>query len=97
MKYDTLSQGTTDLKKKGYDLDFNLKGETIFCPQTKAHYQPAEFEIIEAHRFEGITNPADNMVLYAIESHDGKKGLLVDGYGAYAEGISEELERKFKH
>ena len=43
-----------------------------------------ELKIVQIHRFEGISNPDDSSILYAIESQDGFKGLLVDAYGVYA-------------
>ena len=50
----------------------------------------------EVHRFEGMTNPDDSSVLYAIASTGGLKGLLVDAYGAYAESVSQEMIRKLQ-
>ena len=41
--------------------------------------------ITAVYRFEGMSDPDDNVVLYAIESNTGVKGLLVDAYGAYAD------------
>jgi hypothetical protein len=36
-------------------------------------------------RFEGASDPADNTILYVIETNDGIKGTLVDAYGSYAD------------
>ena len=33
-------------------------------------------------RFEGMTNPEDQMALFAIVAHDGLKGTLVMSYSA---------------
>jgi hypothetical protein len=33
------------------------------------------------YRFEGESNPSDSSIVYALESSDGEKGTLVDGYG----------------
>jgi hypothetical protein len=40
---------------------------------------------VKHYRFEGISNPDDNEILYAIETDDGVKGTLVDAYGMYAD------------
>jgi hypothetical protein len=40
--------------------------------------------IVEHHRFEGMSDPDDSSVVYALEASNGLKGLLVDAYGAYA-------------
>lgn len=92
--YTTLVEGINDLKKKGYDMDFNLRETYIECASTKQQLSPSEFEITEVHRFEGMTNPSDQTILYAIESKHGLKGVLINAYGVYADPISQELVAK---
>ena len=41
--------------------------------------------IIDFFRFEGQSDPADNAIMYVVETTDGSKGTLVDAYGAYAD------------
>lgn len=92
--YDTLSEALNDLKKRGYSNDFNLKPHCIECVAYKLELHPEQFEVKEIYRFEGMSNPDDNSILYAIESSDGLKGVLVDAYGVYADALSEEMIRK---
>lgn len=92
--YDTLSEAVNGLKKRGYNLDFNLEENCLVCHGDK--YDIRDFEITEFHRFEGNTDPSDEAVVYAIESNDGKKGMLVSGYGISAEGISAEMAKKLR-
>lgn len=90
--YDTVSEAVNGLKERGYELDFNLSGNCIICHADK--FDINDFEIVEVHRFEGNTDPSDEAVVYAIESTDGKKGMLVSGYGISAEGMSAEMAKK---
>lgn len=90
--YDTLSEAVSGLRQRGYDLDFNLEENCLVCHGDR--FDITRFEITEFHRFEGDTDPSDEAVLYAIESLDGKKGILVSGYGISAEGMSAEMARK---
>jgi hypothetical protein len=90
--YDTVSEALNGLKNRGYNLDFNLQENCLIC--NGAAYTINDFEIVEIHRFEGNTDPADEAVVYAIESNTGVKGVLVSGYGVSAEGMSAELARK---
>lgn len=95
--YDTVTAALTDLVNRGYNLDFNLTSEALECKSINLQLMPEEFEIEEVYRFEGITDPADSSVVYAISSNLGNlKGVLVDGYGVYAENISPELLNKLK-
>jgi len=90
--YDTVAEAVNGLKQRGYTIDFNLEAECISCTSSKL--KPAEFEITEVYRFEGNSDPADEAVVYAIESRDGRKGVLVNGYGVSADEIGEEMVEK---
>ncbi len=92
--YETLSQAISGLQGLGYTSDFNLRREWIECQSPSRRLMPDDFHVDEVHRFEGMTNPDDSSVLYAISSPDGIKGLLVDAYGAYAEAVSPEMLKK---
>jgi hypothetical protein len=72
------------MKEDGYTEDFQVskKGLTTFNEST--HYSPRDVKIVNFYRFEGASDPGDNTILYVIETSDGTKGTLVDGYGAYA-------------
>jgi hypothetical protein len=90
--YETVSEAINGLKKRGYNLDFNLKENCIVCHEDK--FNPEDFEIVEVYRFEGDSDPADEAVVYAIESKNGRKGVLVNGYGISADAMSAEMARK---
>lgn len=92
--YDNMVDAINDLKTRGYDLDFNLKENYLECANIKRQLSPNEFDIMEVYRFEGMTNPSDNSILYAIQSHDGLKGVLVNAYGVYADAVSQALVTK---
>lgn len=91
--YDTLSQALSDLKKRGYTEDFNLQTHCIEC--SGREFPPGDFTVVEMYRFEGMSNPDDNSILFAIESSDGTKGTLLDAYGVYAENLSQEMKLSF--
>ncbi|MBS1601665.1 MAG: phosphoribosylpyrophosphate synthetase [Bacteroidetes bacterium] len=94
--YDTVAEAVNGLKQRGYTIDFNLAADKVFCEKTPLELAPSDFEITEFYRFEGNSDPADEAVVYAIESKRGDKGLLVTGFGITAEGIGEELVEKLK-
>jgi hypothetical protein len=95
--YDTLTEAVSDLGKRGYEFDFSLSQDGIECKSLDLLLMPEEFEIDEFYRFEGMTDPADSAVVYAISSPVGNlKGVLIDAYGVYAENISAELLAKLK-
>lgn len=86
--YDTASEAINDLAKRGYTSDFKLIAdqECIVCNTTATQLSPEEFQIDETHRFEGETDPADEMIVHAISSTKyNLKGVIVNGYGTYAD------------
>ena len=92
---DTVTDALKELKRRGYTIDFNIAFDKIICADNKICLNPHEFEIVEVFRFEGDSNPADEDVVYAIESKDGKvKGTMTSAYGMYAETISSEMIQK---
>jgi len=92
--YDTVADAVNGLKQRGYTIDFNLKADCIHCSKTPLTLKASEFEITEVYRFEGDSDPADEAVVYAIESKKGQKGILVNGFGISAEPEGEEMIKK---
>jgi hypothetical protein len=77
----TMTSCTNHLLHEGYTENFVPKKEGIEAPSSGKIYIPSEVRIVSFYRFEGESDPADNSILYAIETNDGLKGLLVDAYG----------------
>ena len=90
--YDTVTAAVSGLKKRGYNLDFNLSENCILCNGSK--FGPEDFEITEVYRFEGNSDPGDEAVVYAIEGSNGDKGVLVNGYGPSSSAMSADLAKK---
>jgi len=90
--YDTVTEAVQGLRQRGFEKDFSLQENCIICDEIR--YHPEDFEIVEVYRFEGDSDPADEAVVYAIESRKGNKGILVSGYGIYANEITSELAKK---
>jgi hypothetical protein len=92
--YDTVSQAVSGLKERGYTIDFNLDDDCIVCGVAPYRLRPAEFEIAEVYRFEGSSDPADEAIVYAIESKHGHKGVLVNGFGVSSDSGEHEMVAK---
>lgn len=95
--FNTLSQAMNVLRKEGYVEDFNLKQNCLECRNGEYKIFHDEFEVDEYLRFEGMSDPGDSSILYAISSDKYKlKGQLVNGYGIYSESITDEMLEKIK-
>ncbi len=95
--YPTLSLAINDLIHRGYTYNFNLRPDCLECAENQLSVHPDDFDIDEIHRFEGMTDPGDSNILYAISSLKyGLKGLLVSAYGVYADTYSTEMMAKLE-
>lgn len=95
--YDTVSQAIQGLKERGFTTDLNLAFDCLVCADNGVCLSPEAFEIVEHHRFEGASDPADEAMVYGIASMDGTiKGTLVTAYGMYSEPHDDALLRKLK-
>lgn len=92
----TLASCLNKLVLQGYTEDFKAGERGLLSLQHERIYDPQHVKIVNFYRFEGASDPADNSILYVIETNDGVKGTLVDAYGPYADrkvqAFIEEVE-----
>jgi hypothetical protein len=84
-RYDTMIDAIADLRSNGYLYSFAFREGMMKCLETGKFYQANEILIIEYHRFEGMSNPGDSSVIFAVECTDGVFGTIVSSYGVYAD------------
>ena len=88
----TVSEVLNNLKLAGYTVDFNLDDNCLICHSNSLKIHPDEFVVDKHYRFEGLSDPGDEAIVYAISStkHD-IKGTLVDGYGISSNRLTNDL------
>lgn len=92
--YDTVANAINSLKHQGFTIDFNLQGNFLVNGENRIGID--EFSIVDVYRYEGNTDPSDEAAVYAIESSNGMKGILVTGYGASDDEFTTEMLNKLK-
>lgn len=98
--YETVSEATSDLVKRGYTSDFTLSTEEdcLISATSGIKLLPKEFEIDEVYRFEGSTDPGDSMIVIAISSSNPHvKGVIVNAYGMYSDTITSKVMERLKN
>ncbi|MDF1572778.1 MAG: hypothetical protein P1P82_14310 [Bacteroidales bacterium] len=93
-KYDTLSDATEQLLKKGYNINFQVNSAGKLSDNKDLEFEPAEVILKEVHRFEGMTNPADSSILYAVQTRSGEKGIVIDSNGADGSEVTSDFMNK---
>jgi hypothetical protein len=92
MNENGLAETIDSLRKKGYVEDFNLKENCLECRDGKFKIFAEDFEVDQTFRFDVMSDPDDQSVLYAIHSEkSGLKGILVNGFGIYSEPMTNEI------
>jgi hypothetical protein len=74
------------LEEKGYTDQFKVEKKLLLSlTDAKKKYKPKDVKAVNFYRFEGISDPDDMSILFAIETCDGNKGTLIDAYGHYSD------------
>jgi hypothetical protein len=84
-KMPTLTEKINKALQQGFSENFKITSKGLTDEMGNKFYSASEVHIPNFHRFEGYSDPQDNAILYWIETADGRKGILVDAYGAYAD------------
>jgi len=87
----TMVECLTKMIADGYKEDFTVKNNLLESLTTGKLYKPEDTKIVNFFRFEGQTDPDDDAILYVIETRDGSKGTLVDGYGPSADAVKTQF------
>lgn len=87
----SMTECINKMEKDGYTHSFKATEEGLKSQETEELFKPEQVKIINFFRFEGMSDPEDNSILYAIETDSGLKGTLVDAYGAYADPDVDEF------
>jgi hypothetical protein len=86
----TLIDTLKKVNKLGYSKDFNRSPW-----KEKLQLGTTDFIIDNIYRFEGITDPQDEAILYTISSlNSDLKGYLLNSYGIYSEEWIDQVVTK---
>lgn len=80
----SMSHCMNKMTTQGYTANFNVADNLLQHVESGHSYEPDQVNVVDFYRFEGESDPQDNSILYVIETNDGRKGQLVDAYGAYS-------------
>jgi hypothetical protein len=73
------------LDKEGFTEHFTVCEGRLTGLNSGTRFDPDEVVIRCVERFEGISDPDDMCVVYAIEASSGIRGTLTDAFGVYSD------------
>lgn len=81
----TLMSTMDELARSGFVEHFGVRGDALQSFDSGRMFSAGQVVIREYHRFEGVSDPDDMAIVYAIEGEGGARGTLVDAFGAYSD------------
>ena len=84
MVHRTRDRVMEEFKARGFVERFDVRGGQPRVLGSGRLVDAEDLTIREYQRFEGVSDPDDASIVYAIETRRGTKGLLVDAFGPYA-------------
>jgi hypothetical protein len=83
--YATLARTIDALARCGFIEHFGVSGDALRSFDSGRIFRASQVVIREYHRFEGVSDPDDMSIVYAIEGQGGARGTLVDAFGVYSD------------
>ena len=80
----TLSEAMENLVRRGFTEHFGVRGDQLRGFESGKTFGSQDVIIREYERFEGVSDPDDMAIIYALESSSGIRGTLVDAFGVYS-------------
>jgi len=72
------------MERQGFTDHFLVRNAALRSVDTGHTFAPGDVVIREFARYEGVSDPDDMSIVYAIESRDGARGTLIDAFGTYS-------------
>ena len=85
MEVGTLAGTMDDLTRQGFTEQFTPATGGLRGVHSGSTFPPGQVAIAKYYRFEGVSDPDDMSILYAIETRSGVRGTLADAFGVYAD------------
>ena len=83
--HDGETTALNELARRGFTDGFRVVDDRLQVIRTGKVLRPQDLVIRDVYRFEGISDPDDMAVVYAIESTCGVKATFIDAFGVYAD------------
>jgi hypothetical protein len=82
----TLAGEMEAFARRGFTEHFTAVAGGLRAVNRRTIVPPEDVVIVDFRRFEGVSDPDDMAILYAVEA-PGVRGTLVDAFGVYADPV----------
>ena len=84
-EYATVACAVDELGRRGFTEGFRVIDGGLRAIGTGKTVRTEDLVIREFYRFEGISDPDDMAIVYAIEGKEGLRATVVDAFGVYSD------------
>lgn len=92
---ETLIDALARLAAAGFRDSFRVLGGALWAIEASRAIAPEQLVLVETVRFEGDSDPQDELVLFALRAEDGSlSGTWLVSYGAHTDGESAGVMRR---
>jgi hypothetical protein len=81
----TLTDALNDAAERGFREHFTVARGRLRAAESGALFDSDEVTICGYDRFEGVSDPDDMAIVYALATRSGVRGTLTDAYGTYSD------------
>src|SRR6185436_2030353 len=90
----TINSIIYDLQTEGFVHTFSIIKDEIGCSGQRKLYKPAEIKIVKQDNYRGNPYSSSSATIYALETNDGYKGILINRRGIFADKAIERFIQK---
>jgi hypothetical protein len=92
----TLSGAIETLVAEGFTEHFVVRGGQLHGLDRGVRLEADDVIIRGFSRFEGVSDPGDMSIVYALEARDGSRGTLTDAFGVYSDPMISAFIHKVR-
>ena len=85
LEAETLSCAMEELRRRGFTDSFKVENGRLRAVESGAIVAVDDVVIRDFRRVEGVSDPDDMAIVYAVETSGGIRGTLTDAFGVYAD------------
>ncbi|MEO5893880.1 MAG: hypothetical protein ABIQ31_26725 [Ferruginibacter sp.] len=90
----TINSIVDDLQTQGFVHTFSIIKDEIGCSGPRKLYKPAEIKIVKQNKYSANPFSSSSTIIYALETNDGYKGVLIYRCGMYTDKSIEKFIQK---
>jgi hypothetical protein len=94
--FDTITSAVEQLQHEGFQSSFEIKFDTLMDLSDTRRYHTTDFEVSELLQFETQAKKVLTTRVYAIETKDKRKGILIDDDADKHDPVSIEMVEKLQ-